>query len=101
MRKRCIYFAGKAKWWSWVAGAAGMPISGTWDADVLLLYYQSTEKQFGSLLECGAALGAGKWVYLVTDIALPFLSNHPKVRTFTSLANAIAALMGTAAPQSV
>jgi hypothetical protein len=62
------------------------------EADILLLYYESTERQFGSLLEAGAALGAGKWVYLVTDIALPFLSNHPKVRTFSSLADAVAAL---------
>jgi len=30
--------------------------------------------------------------YLVSDVALPFLSNHPRTRSFPSLAAAIAAL---------
>jgi hypothetical protein len=32
-------------------------------ADVVLLYARSDETQMGALLECGAALGAGRQVY--------------------------------------
>jgi hypothetical protein len=35
-------------------------------ADIVLLYVDREDvRHFGSLLEAGAALGAGKWVYLV------------------------------------
>jgi hypothetical protein len=61
-------------------------------ADICILFYESEHRHFGSLLEAGAALGAGKWVYVASDISLPFLMNHPKVRTFRTLAEAVRAL---------
>jgi hypothetical protein len=60
--------------------------------DVLLLYCKADENQFGALLEAGAALGAGKWVYLVAPFPWPFLRHHPRVRSFDTLADAIAAI---------
>jgi hypothetical protein len=62
------------------------------DADVCILYYEDTERHFGSLLEAGACLGRGGWVYLVANEELPFLRNHPRCRSFPDLAAAIAAL---------
>jgi hypothetical protein len=60
---------------------------------VLLLYVQPGENHLGALLECGAALGAGKWVYLVSPHEWPFLRNHPQVRNFATLEAAVAALV--------
>jgi hypothetical protein len=61
-------------------------------ADVTLLYAQAEETQFGSLIECGSALAAGRQIYLVSPHAWPFLRNHPRVRSFETLADAIAAI---------
>jgi hypothetical protein len=65
------------------------------EADIVLLYVPPDEerRQFGSLLECGSALGAGKWVYLVSPHPWPFLRNHPHCRSFDTLADAISALV--------
>jgi hypothetical protein len=60
--------------------------------DVLLLYCREDEVQFGGLLEAGAALGAGRWVYVVSPHAWPFLRHHPRVRNFPTLADAVAAI---------
>jgi hypothetical protein len=61
--------------------------------DVLLLYCREDERQFGALLECGAALGAGRAVYVVSPHAWPFLRNNPRVRSFDTLADAIASIV--------
>jgi hypothetical protein len=37
-------------------------------ADILLLYCADDERQFGSLLECGAALGAGRQVFVIAPM---------------------------------
>jgi hypothetical protein len=58
-------------------------------SDIVLLYYESTARQFGSLLEAGACLGAGGYCYLVSDVPLPFLEHHPHTRRFPDLASAI------------
>ena len=62
------------------------------NSDICLLYCESGEQHFGSLLECGSALGNGKRVYAVTPHAWPFLRHHPRVRNFASLAGAIEAI---------
>jgi hypothetical protein len=75
-------------------------ISEAADADILLLYAREDEQQFGALLECGSALGAGKQVYLVADRPWPFLRNHPRVRSFRTLEDAIAAIMAACASEA-
>jgi hypothetical protein len=59
----------------------------------LLYVGAGDERHFGSLIEAGAALGAGKWVYLVSPHEWPFLRHHPRVRSFDSSADAIEAIM--------
>jgi hypothetical protein len=59
------------------------------ESDVLVLYAEEPEQHFGALLECGAALGAGKQVFLVSPHPWPFLRNHPRVRSFDSIAEAV------------
>jgi hypothetical protein len=54
-------------------------------------------RHFGSLLEAGAALGAGRQVFLVSRHPWPFLRNHPKCRSFESLASAVNAIRARAA----
>jgi hypothetical protein len=61
--------------------------------EVLLLYCAEGERQFGGLLETGAALGANRQVLVVSPHPWPFLKHHPRVRCFTSLEAAIAALL--------
>jgi hypothetical protein len=102
--------------------AAGLPINSTWldwlgnrgelelteqdwrehsetclreaaDCDVLLLHAQDEENHFGALLEAGAALAAGKKVFLVAPHHWPFLRCHPLVQSFDSLADAISCLI--------
>ncbi len=64
--------------------------------DVLLLYAKDDERQFGALLEAGAALGAGKQVYIVSPHPWPFLRNHPRCRSFDTLESAVVAIMAMA-----
>jgi hypothetical protein len=52
-----------------------------------------THRHFGALLEAGAALGAGKHVFLVSHHPWPFLRHHPKCRSFETLADAITAIV--------
>jgi hypothetical protein len=68
-------------------------------ADVVLLFVPPDEErhQFGALLEAGSALGNGKQVFLVSRHAWPFLRNHPRVRSFDQLSDAISALLSMAA----
>jgi hypothetical protein len=68
-------------------------------ADVCVLYApDATDMHFGSLLEAGAALGAGKRVYLVSPHDWPFLRNHPRVRSFPNLAAAVTELVAARTP---
>jgi hypothetical protein len=63
------------------------------ECDVLLLYAQEEERQNGALLECGAALAAGRQVYLVSPYPWAFLRNHPRVKSFDTLDAAVADLL--------
>jgi hypothetical protein len=69
-------------------------------ADVLLLYVQDSEQHLGALLETGAALGAGRTVFLISPHEWPFLRNHPHVRNFATLEAAVAALMSMKAGEA-
>jgi hypothetical protein len=63
------------------------------EANICLLYYQSNERHFGSLLEAGSCIGAGGWCYLVTDgVPPPFLASHPRCRVFSKLSDAVASI---------
>ena len=56
-----------------------------------------THRHFGALLEAGAAVGAGKLVFLVSHHPWPFLRHHPRCRSFDTLAAAIVAIMAQVA----
>jgi hypothetical protein len=61
--------------------------------DITLLYIDRDDaRHFGALLEAGAALGAGKQVFLISQHAWPFLRNHPRCRSFDTLGAAVTAL---------
>jgi hypothetical protein len=66
-------------------------------ADVVLLVAFDGESHFGALLEAGAALAAGKRVFLVSPHAWDFLRHHPCCRSFDSVADAVQAIMAAAA----
>jgi hypothetical protein len=66
-------------------------------ADILLLYCADDERQFGSLLECGAALGADRQVFVVSPFPWPFLKQHRQVRCFATIEAAVTAIMAGAA----
>jgi hypothetical protein len=66
-------------------------------ADILLLVCFEDERQFGSLLECGSALGNGRQVFVVSPFPWPFLKQHPRVRCFATLEAAVTAIMAAAA----
>jgi hypothetical protein len=59
------------------------------EADILLLYVEQEKQHLGALLDAGAALGAGKWVCLCSPHLWPFLRNHPRVRSFDNVAEAV------------
>jgi hypothetical protein len=64
------------------------------DCDVLLLYVADEKEQhFGSLIECGCALGNNKQIMVVSPHPWKFLRCHPNVRSFASLPDAITALI--------
>jgi hypothetical protein len=52
-------------------------------ADIVLAYCRADENQNGAFLEIGAALGAGKQVYLVSDHEWSW-GHHPHVRNFAT-----------------
>jgi hypothetical protein len=60
------------------------------------MYAGADERQMGALLEVGAALGAGKRVYLVSPHDWSW-KHHPKVRRFATLEAAVTAIMAGAA----
>jgi hypothetical protein len=60
------------------------------------MYACTEERQNGALIEVGSALGAGKWVYLVTPHNWSW-KHHPRCRTFATLADAITAIQAAVA----
>jgi hypothetical protein len=121
-----VYCASKSKHWPWwqALRAAGLDIRASWiswshnmddseptadewashwqrcvqeasAADVVLVYARSDERQNGALIEMGAGLAAGAQVFLVSDSPWS-VANHPRVRTFPSLADAVAAICAAA-----
>jgi hypothetical protein len=67
-------------------------------ADILLLYVDREDaRHFGSLIEAGAALGAGKQVFVVAPHPWPFLRNHSQCRSFKTLADAVTAVVSAVA----
>jgi hypothetical protein len=69
-------------------------ISEAASADITLAYCRSDENQNGAFLEIGAALSAGKQVYLVTDHDWSW-RHHPRVRRFASLESAVTAIVSS------
>jgi hypothetical protein len=97
-----------ASWPAWQRNSDGIePTNDEWrrhvqtcieeasSADILLLYAcnDDPDREFGSLIECGASLASGKQVYVVAPFPWPFLRNHKNVRSFNSLADAVSALV--------
>jgi hypothetical protein len=67
-------------------------------ADILLLYVDHEDaRHFGSLIETGACLAGGGWVYLVSPHDWPFLRHHPRCRSFDTLADAVTAIVAASA----
>jgi hypothetical protein len=62
------------------------------EADVVLVYARSDERQNGSLVEMGAGLAGGAMIYLVTDNDWS-TKHHPRVRSFNTLAEAVSAIV--------
>jgi hypothetical protein len=61
------------------------------DADIVLFYAAQDERQCGALIEIGAALSAGKQVFVVSPYAWTF-AHHLQSRTFAAVADAVAAI---------
>jgi hypothetical protein len=64
-------------------------------SDIVLLYAQKDDApHFGSIMEATSALVANQnaWVFLVSPHEWPFLRNHPRVRSFDTLADAVRAV---------
>jgi hypothetical protein len=121
-----IYVASKSKHWPWWCAlrAADVPIAASWidaefnhtgaeppdwalhwmhcvdeaaAADIVLMFAREDENQNGALIEVGAALAAGKRVFLVSPHDWSW-AHHPHVRRFETLATAIAAIKELNAP---
>jgi hypothetical protein len=96
-----------ASWltWQFNSDAALEPTQDEWEehsdrcsreaaeADITLFVAQDGENHFGALLEVGAALSAGKRVFLVSPHEWPFLRCNPRCRSFETLADAVTAIM--------
>jgi hypothetical protein len=111
-------------WWQ-ALRAAGVPIAASWldapfnhdgseptpddwtahwdrccreaaEADITLMFAGAEERQNGALLEVGAALGAGRQVYLVSPHDWSW-KHHPRVRVFDTLEAAVTAIMAAVA----
>jgi hypothetical protein len=63
------------------------------------MYARDDERQMGALLEAGACLGAGKWLFLVTPHDWSF-KHHPRCRSFPTLAAAVEAIVAMAAGEA-
>jgi hypothetical protein len=64
--------------------------------NVTLFLALSGEQHAGALLECGAALGAGRAVFAVSAVDFSFLA-HPRCRRFETLPAAVSAIMAQVA----
>jgi hypothetical protein len=62
------------------------------ECDILILYVENGDRNFGSILEAGSALGNNKTVFLVSPEPWPFLRNHPRVHAFDTLEETISAI---------
>jgi hypothetical protein len=101
-----------APWITWEGNAAGAePSADDWrdhwsgcissaaDADICLFVSNEGETACGALIEAAAALAAGRQVFVVSPDCWSF-ANHPRCRTFNSLAEAITAIMAMAAGEA-
>jgi hypothetical protein len=68
-------------------------------ADILLFVALKHETQCGALLEVGAALSAGRSVYLISPHQWSF-EHHPNVCRFATLEEAITAIMAMQAGEA-
>jgi hypothetical protein len=68
------------------------------DCDVCLFVSHDGEQACGQLIEAGAALAAGKRVFVVSPYEWTF-AHHPRCRIFPSLEAAIQAIMAGAAAE--
>ena len=103
-----------APWIDWPGNVAGCPepsadawelhwsgcISHAADADICLFVANELETQCGALIEAGAALAAGKRVFVVSDYEFTF-AHHPRCRSFSSIEDAITAIMSGAQGESL
>ena len=105
----------QASWLDWegntIQAAGGEPTADQWAshwsgciseaaaADILLFVALEHETQCGALLEVGAALGAGRSVYLISPYEWSF-ENHPNVRRFATLKDAIGELIKRGVPDT-
>lgn len=107
-------------WWRGLR-AAGVPIAATWidwpgnrdgaepssdawsqhwsrciteaaEADICLFVCNEGETACGQLIEAGAALAAGRRVFVVSPYDWTF-ANHPRCRVFATLEEAVTAIM--------
>jgi hypothetical protein len=94
-----------SSWIDWPGNSTGVePSSDAWsdhwsrciteaaNADVCLFVCNDGEQACGQLIEAGAALAAGKRVFIVSSYTWTF-ADHPRCRVFGSLADAITAIM--------
>jgi hypothetical protein len=121
MKIYCASKAKHAPWWQ-ALRAAGVPITATWidwpanehgaleptndawsrhwqrcideasEAGICIFICNEGETACGALIEAGAALAAGRQVFIVSPYKWTF-ANHPRCRTFATLADAIAAIV--------
>jgi len=66
---------------------------------VLLFVNGENEQACGALIEACAALAAGRQLFVVSPGAPPF-SHHPNCRNFSTLADAIVAIVTTQAGEA-
>jgi hypothetical protein len=68
-------------------------IEGASSADVRLFLSMDGERACGQLIELGAALASGKQCFIVSPTYWWSVQHHPLCRVFTSLQDAVAALV--------
>jgi hypothetical protein len=95
----------ESPWITWDGNAPGVtPSDDAWskhwsccissaaEADVCLFVCNKGETACGQLIEAGAALAAGKRVFVVSDYEFTF-GHHPRCRIFPTLEAAVEAIM--------
>jgi hypothetical protein len=94
-----------SRWIDWPANLTGVePTQEQWSehwtrcireaasAEICIVLLRAGEQHAGALLEAGAALAAGRRVYMVDEIGFSF-AHHPSVRRFATLAQAVEAVL--------